>query len=158
MRSTKIIAKPGVQELYIIREFDAKRELVFKAFTDPQYLIQWLGPNDTEMKIDYFDARTGGSYRYVSSHNGAEYGFNGVIHELAPPERAIQTFEFEGLPERGHVSLDTATFKPLPGNRTELTIHSVYRSVADRDGIVRSGMERGLKDGFAKLDVLLTTM
>ncbi|MBS1565189.1 MAG: SRPBCC domain-containing protein, partial [Bacteroidetes bacterium] len=121
--------------------------------------VNWLGPKDLTMSIVYYNAKTGGSYRYVHKDaNGNSYAFNGVFHEVTAPERAIQTFEFEGLPERGHVSLDTALFESLPGKRTRLTIQSVFRSVADRDGIVMSGMEKGLSEGFDRLDEILGTV
>lgn len=152
----KITAEPGKQEIYIIREFDAPREMVFKAFADPEILVQFLGPDRLVMKIDYYDSRSGGSYRYTHEDDkGNVYGFHGVIHEVTAPERMIQTFEFEGLPERGHVTLDTSLFEELPGGRTKLIIHSVCRSVADRDAMVMSGMETGISQGFARLDRLL---
>jgi len=153
---TKITAEPGKQELFIIREFEAPRELVFKAFSDPTILVKFLGPDNITTKFEHFNSKTGGSYRYISSdEHGNEYGFNGAIHEVCAPERVIQTFEFEGLPERGHVSLDTSTFEALPNNRTRLTIQSVFKSVADRDGIVASGMERGVTQGYDRLDEIL---
>ena len=154
---TQIIAEPGKQEVYITREFDAERELVFQAHADPDILVQWLGPDNREMKIDVYDSRSGGSYRYtILSDAGKEIAaFNGAIHEVTAPERIIQTFEFEGLPERGHVTLDTITFTELPNNRTKMTIHSVCRSVADRDAMMQSGMEKGLNEGYSKLDKLL---
>lgn len=152
----KVTAEAGRQDLFIVREFDAPRELVFEAFTDPDLLVKWLGPVGMKMTVDYYDARSGGSYRYIhTDEKGNSYAFKGVIHEIAAPERAIQTFEFEGMPEKGHVSMDTAIFEALPNDRTRLTIQSVFRSVADRDGIVKSGMERGLREGFNKLDELL---
>jgi uncharacterized protein YndB with AHSA1/START domain len=154
----KLTAEPGRQEVFIVREFDAPRELVFKAFTDPDILINWLGPKNLTMKIDHYDARSGGSYRYIHSDDkGNSYAFNGAIHEITAPERAIQTFEFEGLPDKGHVSLDTSLFEELPGNRTKVIIHSIFRSVADRDGMIRSGMERGVNEGFSRLDEILGT-
>ncbi|GHN01706.1 ATPase [Cytophagales bacterium WSM2-2] len=152
----KVTAEPGKQDILMTREFEAPRENVFKAFTDPKLMVQWLGPRNMTMKIDYYHAKSGGSYRYVHiDDKGNQYAFNGVIHEITFPERAIQTFEFEGLPEKGHVSLDTALFEELPGNRTKLTIQSVFRSVADRDGMVMSGMEGGMNEGFSRLDELL---
>ncbi len=151
----KVVAEPGKQELFIYREFDAPREDVFKAFTDPKLVTQWLGPHGLEMKIEKYDIRTGGSYRYTHSDAKGKYVFNGAVHEVHAPERIIQTFEFEGMPERGHVSLDTALFESLPGNRTKVTMQSVFRSVADRDGMVQSGMERGVREGFERLDSLL---
>ena len=156
---TTIIAEKGVQELFIIREFNAPRELVFKAFNDPELLVRWLGPRELSMKIDFMDNRTGGSYRFIHCNaTGQEYNFNGVIHEVTAPERVIRTFEFERLPERGHVSLETATFEELEGDRTRLTIHSVFKSVADRDGMVASGMERGVVDSHERLDELFEGM
>ncbi len=151
-----ITAEEGKQELFIIREFDAPRELVFRAFSEADLLIQFLGPDELTMTIDYFDFRSGGSYRYIHSDaHGNAYGFNGAIHEASAPERIIQTFEFEGMPERGHVSLDTSLFESLPDGRTRLTIQSVFRSVADRDGLIMSGMEMGVEAGYRKLDQLL---
>lgn len=156
INQTKITAEKGRQELFIVREFDAPRELVFRAFSDPDILIQFLGPRNMKMKVDHYNFKSGGSYRYVHrDEKGNEYGFNGVVHEVTAPERAIQTFEFEGMPQRGHVSLDTSVFEELPDNRCRLTIHSVFRSVADRDGMVMSGMEGGMNEGFARLDELL---
>lgn len=153
---TKITAEPGKQELFITREFEAPRALVFKAFTDPELLVQWMGPRDLETKYEKFDARSGGSYRYISTDkNGNEYAFHGVCHELTAPERIIQTFEFEGLPEKGHTALETARFEELPGGRTRVVMQSVFQSVADRDGIVMSGMERGVVDSHVRLDELI---
>ncbi len=153
---TTIKALPGRQELFIIREFDAPRELVYRAFTEADLLVQWLGPKNLTMKVDTFNPVNGGAWRYIHSDaNGNEYGFHGVFHELQAPERIIQTFEFEGLPEKGHVELDTALFESLPGGRSKVTIQAVYQSVDDRDGMVRSGMEGGVKEGHERLDALL---
>lgn len=156
----KIIAEPGKQDVTIIREFDAPRELVFKAHEDPELIKQWLGPKDRTVKIDYYDSQSGGSYRYtIQDKNGKEIAaFNGAIHEVTSPERIIQTFEFEGLPQRGHVTLDCMTFEALPGNRTKVTTHSVCRTQSDRDAMMQSGMETGVNEGYAKLDTLLTTL
>lgn len=156
MNQLKLTAEPGKQEMFIVREFDAPREMVFKAYTDPDILIKWLGPKDLVMTIDYYEPADGGKYRYIhTDKDGNSYGFHGSIHEVTAPERLIQTFEFEGMPARGHVMLDTALFEELPGGRTKLTIHSVCRSVEDRDGMIRSGMEYGLREGFEKLDEIL---
>ena len=156
---TTIVADPGRQELFIEREFDAPRDLVFKAFSEPDLLIQWVGPDSMEMKIEKFDNRSGGSYRFLHvDGQGNKYGFNGVIHEVAAPERVIRTFEFEGLPERGHVSLETVLFEVLPNDRTRLKMQSVFKSVADRDGLISSGMEGGMNEGFVKLEKLLAKL
>lgn len=156
----KIIAEPGKQDVTIIREFDAPRELVFRAHEDPELIKQWLGPKDRIVKIDYYNSKSGGSYRYtIHDKSGKEIAaFNGAIHEVTKPERIIQTFEFEGLPERGHVTLDCMTFEVLPGNRTRAISHSVCRSQSDRDAMMASGMEKGINEGYTKLDELLTTL
>jgi len=152
---TTIKAEPGKQELFITREFDAPRNLVFKALTTPELIVQWLGPRDLTMRIDYYEAKSGGNYRYIHTNaQGFEYGFHGVIHEVSAPERVIQTFEYEGMPEKGHVTLETARLEELPGNRTRLVIQSLFQSVADRDGMIRSGMERGVRDSHERLDEL----
>jgi uncharacterized protein YndB with AHSA1/START domain len=151
---TTIIADPGKQEIFIIREFDAPRELVFKATTDPKLIVQWLGPRELTMRIDKYEPESGGSYRYIHSDaQNNEYGFYGVFHSVTAPERVIQTFEFEGMP--GHATLESATYEELAGGRTKLTVHTIFQSVADRDGMVQSGMERGIVDSHERLDELL---
>ena len=156
MNKTKITAEPGRQELFITREFDAPRELVFKAFTDPKLYTQWLGPRRYTMNLEKFEPRSGGMWRYThKDKDGNEFGFHGVYHEVLAPERMIDTFEFEGLPEKGHVSLETAKFMEFPGGRTRVTMQSVFQSVADRDGMMQSGMEQGINESFDRLDELL---
>ena len=152
---TEIIAEPGKQELFIKREFDAPRELVFKAYTDPDILIKWLGPRDLTMTIEQWEPRDGGSYKYTHERGGHKYAFFGVNHEILEPERIIGTFEFDGLPERGHVILGITNFEELPDGRSRLVHQSVFRSVEDRDGMIASGMERGVSEGYEKLDELL---
>jgi uncharacterized protein YndB with AHSA1/START domain len=155
---TIITAEPGKQELFITREFDAPRELVFKAHTDPNLYVQWLGPRGGEITLETFEPVSGGRYRYIhKDQDGHEYGFHGVFHEMSEA-LMIQTFEFEGLPKSGHVSLDTMRLEKLPGNRTRVTIQSVFQSVADRDGMIQSGMEHGVNEGYERLDELLAKM
>jgi uncharacterized protein YndB with AHSA1/START domain len=150
---TEIIAEPGKQEIFIKREFDAPRGLVFQAYTDPTVLVKWLGPKNLTMKIEKNAAAAGEPWRFIhADQNGNEFGFHGVCHEFKAPERLIRTFEFEGLPESGHVSLETATFEELPNNRCRVVSQSVFKSVEDRDGMVASGMERGVNEGYERLD------
>jgi len=153
---TKVIAEPGKQELFIIREFDASRELVFRAFNEPELLMQWLGPRELKMEIEKNESKTHGSWRFIHSDvEGNKFAFNGVVHEVAEPERMIRTFEFEGLPEKGHVSLEFLNLETLPNNRTKIVIQSVFKSVEDRNGMIDSGMERGVVDSHNRLDELL---
>ena len=150
-----VTAEPGKQEVYITREFDAPRELVYKAHIDPKLYVQWLGPHGYEMVLEEFEPVSGGKYRYIhKDKEGNEYGFHGTFHTMTE-ELMIQTFEFEGLPEPGHVTLDTMRLEKLPNNRTRVTIQSVFQSVADRDGMVQSGMEQGVREGYERLDDIL---
>ena len=159
MPKTNIIAEPGKQEIVITRIFDARREFVFKAFTDPKLYIQWLGPREITMTLEKFEPKSGGSWRYIhKDKDGNEYAFHGVNHDVTAPERIIGTFEFEGLPEQGHVILETVRFEELLGNRTKLINQSVFQSVTDRDGMLQSGMERGVNDSYDRLDELLEKM
>ena len=153
-----VTAEPGRQEVIITREFDAPRELVYKAHIDPDLYVQWLGPRGYEMILDTFEPHNGGRYRYIhKDQNGNEFAFHGVFHEMSE-ERMIQTFEFEGLPEPGHVTLDTMRLESLPGNRTRITIQSLFQSVADRDGMVQAGMEHGMREGYERLDEVLAKL
>lgn len=152
---TVVTAEPGKQELFITREFDAPRELVFKAHVDPDIYVQWVGPNDLEMSIQKLDAFDGGTFEFTHTRGGHSYRFFGSYHEVLAPERIIGTFEFDGLPERGHVIMGKTTFEELPGNRCRLVHQSVFFSLGDRDGMVQSGMERGVDEGYEKLDNVL---
>lgn len=132
---------------------------MFKAFIDPELYVKWVGPRELTMDLETFEPIEGGSWRYTSrDKQGNKYSFHGVNHEVLFPERLIGTFEFDGLPEKGHVELDTARFEELPGGRTKLTVQAVYQSVVDRDGMVSSGMEKGVNEGYERLDELLETI
>lgn len=155
---TVVTAEPGKQELFVTREFDAPRELVYKAHTDANLYVQWLGPHGYEVVLETFEPVSGGKYRYIhKDKEGNAYAFHGTFHTMSE-ELMIQTFEFEGLPEPGHVTLDTMRLEQLPNDRTKITIHSVFQSVADRDGMVASGMESGVREGYERLDDLLAGM
>ena len=118
--------------------------------------IQWMGPRGLAMALDTFEARNGGSWRYTQTGpDGTPYGFHGVFHEVLAPERIIQTFEFEGLPESGHVVLESGRFEALAGGRTRFVATSVFLTVEDRDGMLQSGMEGGMNESYERLDELL---
>ena len=155
---TVVTAEPGKQELFITREFDATRELVFKAHTDPELYVKWVGPHGMKMTINKWEMHEGGSYSYTHERDGHKYSFFGVTHEVLTHERIVGTFEFDGLPERGHVILGVTSFEELPNGRSRVVHQSVFRSVADRDGMIQSGMERGVKDGYEKLDDILVRL
>lgn len=150
---TQIIADPDVPLIRIIREFDAPREKVFQAHTDPELIVQWLGPRRHEMQIDHFDCRTGGSYRYLHVSDGNEYGFNGCFHELRPNELIVQTFSFEGFPDS--VALEKLELHDLGNGRTRLVATSLVDSFEARDAMISSGMDDGIREGYERLDELL---
>jgi uncharacterized protein YndB with AHSA1/START domain len=150
---TEIVADPAVPLIRITREFDAPRAKVFRAHTDPQLLVKWLGPCDLEMHIETFDCRTGGSYRYVHTRGEDEFGFHGCFHEVRPSELIIQTFTFEDVPDG--VALERLTLEELPGGRTRLVVSSLVESFEARDAILASGMDHGVREGYEKLDELL---
>jgi uncharacterized protein YndB with AHSA1/START domain len=155
---TSIVTEPGKQELFITREFDAPRELVYQAHIDPDLYVQWLGPRGLTTTLETFEPVSGGRWRFTQKdQDGNEFGFHGVFHTMTE-ELIIQTFEFEGLPESGHVTLETMRLEKLPGDRTRVTIQSVFQSVGDRDGMVQSGMEHGVNEGYERLDELLANM
>lgn len=156
MSKLQVTAEPGLPFIDTVREFDAPRELLFRAHTDPELLVQWLGPRQYTMTIDRFDPRAGGSWRYTHrDDDGNEFGFHGVFHGEQTPDRMVQTFEFEGAP--GHVSLDTLTMEERDG-RTILRGHSVFESVEDRDAMVAAGMSDGMEDGYNRLEELLARL
>jgi uncharacterized protein YndB with AHSA1/START domain len=153
-RETTIEADPNLPTIRIIRDFDAPPDRVFKAWVDPELIVQWLGPKSSEIRIDKWDARTGGSYRYASVQDGEEVAaFYGSFHEVRPGERLVQTFTWEGMPDG--VSLETMTFEDLGDGRTRTIGLSVVDSFEGRDAIMASGMDVGVNEGYEKLDALL---
>jgi uncharacterized protein YndB with AHSA1/START domain len=156
MSATQIDAPAGVPFIDITREFDAPRDLVFRAYTDPELLAQWLGPRKYKMKVESWDVRDGGKWRYVhTDEEGNAWGFHGVFHGDQSPDGMLQTFEFEGWP--GHVSLEALVFEERDG-KTVLRNHSVYQSVEARDAMIESGMESGVNEGYDQLDELLAKL
>jgi uncharacterized protein YndB with AHSA1/START domain len=152
-RETRIVSDPDVPLVRIVREFDAPVEKVFRAHTDPDLVVQWLGPRDLTMTIDHYDCRTGGSYRYIHSRGDDEFGFHGSFHEVRPNELIVQTFTFEGFPDQ--VALEKLVLEDLGDGRTRLTATSLVDSFADRDAFVASGMETGVVEGYERLDGVL---
>lgn len=150
---TEIVSDPTVPLVRIIREFDAPPEKVFRAHTDPELVVQWLGPRRHEMRIDHYDCRTGGSYRYLHVSDGNEHGFHGTFHEVRPNELIVQTFTWEGMPDE--VALERLVLEDLGDGRTRLTSTSLVDSFESRDAFVASGMESGVIEGYERLDELL---
>ncbi len=154
--STLNVSLPSEREITLTREFDAPRDLLFKAFTRPEYVAQWWGQKGSTLAVCDMDFRPGGAWRFVErAADGNEYGFRGQIREILPPERIVQTFEFEGMP--GHISVETMVLEDL-GGRTRLTVTSVFDSVQDRDGMLQSGMEKGAGELYDRLAEFVQTL
>jgi uncharacterized protein YndB with AHSA1/START domain len=150
---TKFIAEPGVAAVTMTRVFDAPRERVFAAHTDPAKIPRWWGPRRLTTVVETLDARTGGSWRFVQTDiDGTEFSFRGVYHDVAPPERVINTFEYESRP--GHVALETLTLEDVDG-KTRLTNRYVFQTLEDRDWMTASGMEEGAVDSWERLAELV---
>ncbi|CAN5157193.1 SRPBCC family protein [soil metagenome] len=149
MAETEFIIEPGRQDIVMTRVFDAPRDVVFKAITDPNLIPQWWGPRRSTTEVDRMEVRPGGVWRFINGDaDGNEYGFRGVYHDVVAPERIVQTFEFEGAP--GHVALETLTLDEVDG-KTKYVAQSVHQSVEARDAMVQSGMEEGAKETMDRL-------
>lgn len=149
-REARIEADPNLPIVRITREFDAPAERVFRAHIDPELFAGWIGPDKYQVTVDRWEASTGGSYRYST---GDEWFF-GSFHEVLPEDcKVVQTWGWEGLP--GAVSLDTLTITDLPDGRSQLSIVSLVESMEAQAGMLASGMEIGINEGYAKLDKIL---
>ena len=149
---TVIEADPKLPVIRMTRDFAATPAQLLRAHTDPALFARWAGPDATTTRIEHWDAQTGGSWRYVSVHDGTEYGFHGCFHEVRP-DRIVQTFTFDGDPDG--VALETLWFEDLGDGRTRLRTQSLVDSFDSRDAWLRSGMEVGVDEGYAKLDRML---
>ena len=147
------VAASGDREIVTERVFDAPRERVFQAFTDPELIPQWWGRREDTTTIDKFDPREGGEWRFVTDGPDGGTAFRGTFRAIEPPERIEQTFEWEGMP--GHVVVETATFEDLGGGRTKVSTHSRFDTTEERDGMLASGMEIGMGESYEQLDELL---
>ena len=148
-----IEADENLPIIRLTRDFAATPAQLLRAHTDPEIFARWVGPNGMDTRIVEWDARDGGAWRYVATRDGEEYGFHGSFHEVGP-NRIVQTFTWEGMPEG--VSLETLTFEDLGDGRTRLHAQSLVDSIEGRDAWLRSGMEVGVNEGYAKLDRMIT--
>jgi uncharacterized protein YndB with AHSA1/START domain len=150
---TILVALPGKQEASITRIFNAPRDRVFEAYTDPKKMTRWWGPRRFTLVIDKMDVKPGGAWRILNRDaEGNEFAFHGVYHEVSKPSRLVYTFEFEGM--SGHVLLGIVTLEDVNG-KTKLTEKPVFESVADRDGMLMSGMEEGAPETMDRLAELV---
>ncbi|MCX8558962.1 SRPBCC family protein [Mycolicibacterium mucogenicum] len=147
-----IEADKDVPLIRITRDFHATPAQLLKAHTDPELFARWVGPDGMDTRIVEWDARDGGSWRYIAARDGQEFGFRGCFHTVAE-DKIVQTFTFEGMPDA--VSLETLWFEDLGDGRTRLHGQSLVDSFEGRDAWLASGMETGVDQGYAKLDALV---
>jgi uncharacterized protein YndB with AHSA1/START domain len=150
--TTTIEAPADLPVILMTREFAATPAQLVKAHTDEKLFTQWTGPEGTQVRIEHWDPRTGGSWRYVTAMGGEDYAFHGCFHTVRD-DRLVQTFTFEGVPDS--VALETMWFEELGDGRTRLHTQSLFDSFEGRDGMLSSGMDVGVNDGYARLDGLL---
>lgn len=150
---TTLTAPAGLPFVDVVREFDAPKDAVYRAYTERELFAQWIGPKRLRTEIYEWDMRSGGTWSYTSfDDNGGAFGFRGVFHSVGETV-LVQTFEFAGAP--GHVSLDSASIEEIDGNRTRVTLHSVFQSLEARDAMIENGMENGVAEGFDRLEELV---
>jgi uncharacterized protein YndB with AHSA1/START domain len=150
-----MVTTPTDREVRVERVFDAPRERVWQAFTDPTLVAQWWGRGNT-LVIERMEVERGGHWRYVEHAADGVHGFEGRYREVSPPERLVQTFEWDGMP--GYVAISTVTFEDLGDGRTKLVTTDLFHTTEERDGMLSSGMEQGLDQSYAALDGLLAAL
>lgn len=149
------VTTPADREIHVERIFNAPRDRVWKAMTDPTLVAQWWGRGN-KLVIEKFEPKRGGHWRFVEHSDHGEHGFEGRFREVTPPERIVQTFEWDGMP--GHVIVETMTLEDLGDGRTRLVGFSLFHTTEERDGMLNSGMEGGMNESYAALDKVLASM
>ncbi|MQY27142.1 SRPBCC domain-containing protein [Nocardia aurantia] len=150
--TTTVEADPVLPIIRISRAFTASAAQLFRAHTDPALYARWVGPAGTRTRIEHWDARTGGSWRYVSLVGGVEYGFHGCFHEVRP-DRIVQTFTYEGEPD--NVALQTLRFEDCGAGRSRLRVQSLVDSIESRNAQLSGDMETGITQGYAELEGMI---
>jgi uncharacterized protein YndB with AHSA1/START domain len=149
---TSKVTTPTDREIHIERIFDAPRDRVWRAFTEPELLAQWWGRGN-KLVIERFELKAGGHWRFVEHGPDGAHGFEGRFREVTPKDRMVWTFEWDGMP--GYPSVDTVLFEDLGDGRTKVISKALFFTTEERDGMVKSGMEQGLNQSYAALDALL---
>lgn len=149
---TATITTTSDREIRIERIFDASRDRVWRAFTDPELVAQWWGRGN-RLVVERMDVERGGHWRFVEHSPDGVHGFEGRFREVSPPDRLVYSFEWDGMP--AHVSIDTVTFEDLGDGRTKVVSETLFLTREDLQGMMSSGMETGLNQSYAALDRLL---
>ena len=147
-----MVTTPGDREIRIERVFDASRDRVWRAFTEPALVAQWWGRGN-RLVVERMEVERGGHWRFVEHGPDGVHGFEGRFREVSPQDRIVMTFEWDGMP--GYVAVDTATFEDLGDGRTRVVTTSLFHTTEERDGMLKSGMEQGLSESYAALDRVL---
>ena len=150
-----IITTPTDREIRVERIFNAPRDRVWRAITDPALVAQWFGRGN-KLVIERDEQVRGGHWRYVEHSDHGVFGFEGRYREVVPRERTVRTFEWDGMP--GHVIVETMTLEDLGDGRTKLVNVSLFHTTMERDGMLGAGMEGGMNDAYAALDRVLADM
>jgi uncharacterized protein YndB with AHSA1/START domain len=145
----------GDREMHVERIFNAPRDRVWKAMTDPKLVAQWWGRGN-KLVIEKMEVKKGGHWRYVEHSDGAEHGFEGRYREVRAPEFIESTFEWDGAP--GHASIDSMRLEDMGDGRTKLIVKTLFMTAEDRDGMVSAGMESGMNESYEALDRVLAGM
>lgn len=149
------VTTPAEREIRTERIFNAPRERVWRAMTDPELVAQWWGRGN-KLVIERMELKRGGYWRFVEHSDQGVHGFGGRYREITPPERVVQTFEWDGMP--GHVLVETITLEDLGDGRTKILTTSLFHTTEERDGMLHAGMEGGLSQSYAALDKLLAKL
>jgi uncharacterized protein YndB with AHSA1/START domain len=152
---TSTVTTPADREIRIERVFDAPRDHVWRAFTEPELIAQWWGRGN-RLDVERMEVDRGGHWRYVEHGPEGVHGFEGRYREVTPQERLVLTFEWDGMP--GHVVVETVTFEDLGDGRTKVVNMSLFHTTEERDGMLQSGMEQGLNESYAALDRVLASL
>jgi uncharacterized protein YndB with AHSA1/START domain len=150
-----VVTTPTDREIRIERIFNAPRERVFRAMTEPELVAQWWGRGN-KLVIERFEPKRGGHWRFVEHSEHGPQGFEGRFREVSPPERVVQTFEWDGMP--GHVVVETIVLEDLGDGRTKIVNVSLFHTTEERDGMLSSGMDQGVHESYAALDRVLQNM
>ena len=153
--ATALLRLPNEREIRIERMFDAPRELVWRAFTEPQLIAQWYCRGNFVV-VERFEPVRGGHWRLVEHGPDGVHGFEGRFREVTPPERLVMTFEWDGMP--GYPVIESHEFEDVGDGRTRLILTSLFSNEAERDGMLASGMEGGMNQSFEALDRLLARL
>ncbi len=149
------LTQPSDRELRSERVFDAPRDIVWRAYTEPDLIRQWWGRGNP-LDIERYEFERGGHWRFVEHADGETHGFEGRFREITPKDRIVMTFEWDGMP--GHVLVETVTFEPVGNNQTRVVSTSLFHTTEERDGMAAAGAEGGLNESYAALDRLLATL